>query len=296
MNLSSVFMRYPVYLASIAFMTLGTPAAAAQTFVSGGGVSVNVQDLDADLQRVPPELRAKTFADPVAVHTNISNIYVRRVLAAEAASTGMDKDPAVKAALEMARDRILSDLRLAQIDQAKQPSLKALQAYAMTVYKANPNKFDMPEQIKIRHILLRSGEQDARAKVEQMLKDLQAGASFEELAKTRSQDPGSAVKGGDLGWVARGRMVKPFEEAAFKLSQPGTLSGIVETQFGFHIIKLDESRPAGPRSFEEVKDILLKEAQSTLINNTRLAEKDRILSAAQFDNAAIEAFSKAQSK
>lgn len=296
MNLSSVFTRYSVCLVSMAFMTAVSTAATAQTFVTGEGVTVNVQDLDTDLQRVPPELRAKTFADPVAVPTNISNIYVRRVLAAEAASAGMDKDPAVNAALAMARDRILSDVRLAQIDQANQPSLETLDAYAFTLYKANPAKFDMPEQIKVRHILVRSAEQDAKGKIETILTELQAGANFEELAKTRSQDPGSAVKGGDLGWVSRGRMVKPFEDAAFKLNGSGAISDIIETQFGFHIIKLDETRPAGPRSFNEVKEILMKEAQTTLINNGRLAEKDRILSAAQFDNAAIEAFSKTQAK
>ena len=90
--------------------------------------------------------------------------------------------------------------------------------------------------------------------------------------------------------------MKPFEDAAFKLAKVGELSDVVETTFGFHIIKLEEKRPAGVKSFEEVKDALLKEAQGSIVNNGRAKEQDRILSAARFDTEAIEAFAKSQRK
>ncbi|WP_028448820.1 SurA N-terminal domain-containing protein [Chitinibacter tainanensis] len=107
------------------------------------------------------------------------------------------------------------------------------------------------EERKVSHILLNAPKDmkaDEKAKVrqqaEQILAELKANpARFAELAKAKSQDPGSAANGGDLGFFARGAMVKPFEEAAFKL-QKGQLSGVVETEFGFHILKLDDIKGA----------------------------------------------------
>jgi peptidyl-prolyl cis-trans isomerase C len=266
----------------------------AQTLVSGGGVSITVQDVESDLLRVPLEVRANTFSRPDAVQSNVANIHVRRVLAAEAVRGGIDKSSAVQAALELARDRILSDARLEQIDKSSVPSAEALTAYAQSTYNANPKKFESLQEIKISHILLLTATPNARTDIEKILEKLKAGGSFDEIAKAQSQDQGSAAKGGSLGFVTRGRMVKPFEDAAFKLTQPGELSGVVETNFGFHIIKLEENRPAGIRSFESVKETLINEARTAAINSGRQVVKEKILSTANFDLPAIEAFAKAQ--
>jgi peptidyl-prolyl cis-trans isomerase C len=283
-------------LSLIALLSFGLSGAMAQTLVSGPQVVVNVQDLESDLLSVPPDVRANTFSRPTDVQNNVSNMYVRRVLAAEAVSKGMDQVPSIKAALDLARDRVLSDARLSQIDQAALPSPEAVEAYAQSTYKADPKRFEGPEQVRVRHILRRVSESDARSQAEQILKALKAGADFEQIAKARSQDTGSASLGGDLGLISRGRLVKPFEDAAFNLSKPGELSEVIETNFGFHIIKLEERRPAGIRSFDDVKDGLVKEVQGKLISNARLKEQDRILEAAKFDTPAIEAFAKAQGK
>jgi peptidyl-prolyl cis-trans isomerase C len=268
--------------------------AVAQTFIEGNGVKVVASDLENDLLQLPQEYRATAFIKPEAVANNASTIYVRRVMAAQAQAQKMDQDPRVKAALDIARDRILSDVRLEQIDKANMPTAEAAEAYARAQYKANPEAFEAPEQVRVKHILLRSQEHNVKAKMDEIVVALKSGASFEELAKARSQDPGSAVKGGDLGLVARGRMVKPFEDAAFSLTKPGEISGIIESQFGLHILKLEERKPAGIRSFDEVKDTLIKQAQTTLINKGRLEQKDKIIGAAKIDHAAIEAFAKSQ--
>ena len=107
------------------------------------------------------------------------------------------------------------------------------------------------EQRKVRHILIQTGEDKdaARSKVESIKQELDQGADFAELAKKYSQDPGSATNGGDLDWVALGEMVKPFEQKLFSMEK-GAVSDVVETQFGFHIIKLDDvrSEPVAPLS------------------------------------------------
>lgn len=293
MSLSKLLASTKTRFLPVAFMTLmGFSVIHAQTLVSGAGVSVTVQDLKQDIERVPKELRIKTFSDPQAVQTNVSNTFVRRVLASEAVQQHLDQDPTIKAALDAARDRILSDARLAKIDAANVPTEEKMLAYARTSYKANTKRFDLPEEVRVRHILIRPGESDARTKTEQLLKELKNGANFEELARKHSQDPGSAMNGGDLGMQQRGRMVKPFDDAAFKLSTIGELSEVIETQFGFHILKLEEKRPAGIRDFDLVKDTLLKEAKSKLINEGRLVEQERILSTAKIDTEAIATFAK----
>ncbi len=284
------------FLMILGLMFGGGNLVLAQVLVSGSGVVLTAQDMQADLQRVPPEARAATFSRPEAVHANATGLFVRRVLAAEAIQAGLDKDETIRLALELARDRVLAEARLAQLDATNQPNPKAAEAYAESTYKANPSRFGVGEQVRIRHILVRLDEPNAKQVAEQILEELKAGASFEELAKARSKDPGSAAKGGDLGLVTRGRMVKPFEDAAFKLGKAGELSEVVESNFGYHIIRLDERIPAGAKSFADVKEQLVKEAQSTVVNNGRAKTQDHILASAKFDTDAIAAFARSQRK
>ena len=289
-------MSFKLRLVLAIWLGAAALAAQAQTLVSGGGIAVDVQDVEYDLLRVTPEIRTNTFSRPEMVQNNVANILVRRALAAEAVKDGIDKNPIVRAALEAARDKILSDALLEQIDKSNTPNLAALTAYAQTSYNTNPKKFESPQEIKISHILLLTATPNAREDIEKILQRLKAGANFDEIAKAQSQDTGSAAKGGSLGFVTRGRMVKPFDEAAFKLTQPGELSPVVETSFGFHIIKLEENRPAGIRSFDSVKETLINEARASAISSGRQVVKERILSNANFDLSAIEAFAKAQKR
>jgi peptidyl-prolyl cis-trans isomerase C len=137
-------------------------------------------------------------------------------------------------------------------------------------YKLYKDKFSFPEQVKVRHILFKfspnmSEEERKKLKerAEMVLERLKKGEDFAELAAEYSEDPGSAKKGGDLGYFQRGKMIKPFEEAAFSL-KPGQLSEIVETRFGYHIIKGEDYKEAGTKTFNEVKDSIKAELQIEL--------------------------------
>ncbi len=114
-------------------------------------------------------------------------------------------------------------------------------------YQSNPEEFKAPEQIRARHILVDvdpgandTEHEDAKKKIEDILNQAKDGTDFAELAKTHSEAE-SRFKGGDLGFFSRGQMVKPFEEAAFAL-KPGEISQVVQTQFGYHIIKVEEKK------------------------------------------------------
>ena len=125
-------------------------------------------------------------------------------------------------------------------------------------YRENFSRFSIPEQRSARHILIKTSEEDTedilaekRNRAEQVLELAKSGEDFTELAKQYSEGP-TGPKGGDLGSFTRGRMVKPFDDAAFSLKE-GEISDIVETQFGFHIIKLEKIEPAYTRTLEEAR-------------------------------------------
>ncbi|HJW24606.1 MAG TPA: SurA N-terminal domain-containing protein [Rhodocyclaceae bacterium] len=123
-------------------------------------------------------------------------------------------------------------------------------------YEGHKDRYMQPEERRASHILIAADKGDkaqAKAKAEEVLKEVQKNpAAFPELAKKYSQDPGSAAKGGDLGFFGRGMMVKPFEDTAFQLKE-GEISGIVESDFGFHIIKLTGIHPGKERPLSEVR-------------------------------------------
>lgn len=115
-------------------------------------------------------------------------------------------------------------------------------------YQENRKEFDRPEQVRVRHILV---ETEAEARF--VLARLSRGEKFEDLARQLSKDPGSKEQGGDLGFVARGQLVPEFEQAAFGLA-PGQVSGIVRTQYGFHIIQGVARQRAQPSTLAEVRE------------------------------------------
>jgi peptidyl-prolyl cis-trans isomerase D len=133
-------------------------------------------------------------------------------------------------------------------------------------YDGHKDRFTQPEERRASHILIASeklGKDKAKAKAEEILIEVRKNpAGFADLARKNSDDPGSAAKGGDLGFFGRGMMVKPFEEATFKLKD-GEVSGIVESDFGFHIIKLTGIHEGKEKPLAEVKGEIEAELKKT---------------------------------
>ena len=133
-----------------------------------------------------------------------------------------------------------------------------LQAY----YNAHQVQFQVKEQVRVRHILIAAPKGDtkaapiAKAKAEDLLKQIKAGGNFAELASKNSDDPGSKAAGGELGWLDRGKTVPEFDKAAFSLA-PGQTSDIIQTQFGYHILQVEDKKTAHLRPLAEVKSEIL---------------------------------------
>jgi peptidyl-prolyl cis-trans isomerase D len=141
-------------------------------------------------------------------------------------------------------------------------------------YQGHQKDYQVPEEVKVRHILIKVDagadpkvDAAAKQKAEDLLKQIKGGADFAALAKANSDDPGSKEQGGELGMIQRGVTVPPFEKAAFGL-EPGQISDVIKTQFGYHIIKVEEKQTAHLKSLDEVKAQIL----ATL---TRQAEADQ---------------------
>jgi peptidyl-prolyl cis-trans isomerase D len=154
-------------------------------------------------------------------------------------------------------------LQLIVADQAKvADTIQVTDAQVQDYYNAHKDEYRTPERVRARHILLSTANKPKdevpkiKAQAEALLKQIKAGGDFAELAKKNSQDPSSAVKGGDLGWVSRGQMVKPFEDAVFTL-KPNEISNVVTTEYGFHIIQVQETQPAHLQTLDEVKPAII---------------------------------------
>jgi len=125
-------------------------------------------------------------------------------------------------------------------------------------YNNNIDQYTTPEQVRASHILLKTeGKDDAavKAKAEEVLKQARAGADFAELAKKYSEDEASAKQGGDLDYFGKGRMVPEFDQVVFSM-EPGKISDPVKTQYGYHIIKLVDKKPATTRPYAQVRQQL----------------------------------------
>lgn len=256
------------------------------------GVAVTVTDVLADAQRMPPEVRALIFGDVGRLAQQASNLAVMRSLAERGRAEGLAQDPMVAAAMRQAAESVLGNALLARAAESVTVDRAAVERLALSDYRSNPQRFRTEEEVRARHILIRG--EGAVEKAQALRKQLLVpGADFADMASKHSED-GSAARGGDLGFFARGRMVAPFEKVAFTL-EPGTLSEVVESEFGAHLILVEERRPPGVRPFEEVRETLVAEIVRRLQGEARSALAAPVQAAVVPDLDALQAFSAAQS-
>jgi peptidyl-prolyl cis-trans isomerase C len=284
------------FLAAITVAAFSIPASAQLVLGSGGDVKVTDADMRAAGELIPLSARAGVLSRKDSVGQQAEGLYLRRALAEEALKAGIDKDPAVAGVLQLQRERTLSDAFLAAQDKAVAPSDAVQEAYAQAAYKANPAKFEQPALTRAKHILVRNSGPQSKAKAEEMLARIKAGASWDEVARNESEDIETSASGGDLGYFPAGKMVKPFEDAVAGIKNPGEIGGPVLTEFGYHLIKLEERRPAGLLPYADARESLRAEARTRAYRDARETKINKLLSQFKADPAAIEAFTKQYAK
>lgn len=240
-----------------------TAVAADKAFVKVNGVSVSQNIADAFMA----EQKAKGAPDSAELRNAVREELIRReLLVQEAKKAGIDKKPDVAAQAEAAKQAVLIRSYVQQYVQKnpiKDEQLKA--EYDKIKAQVGGTEY------KASHILVKE-ESEAQTVID----NLKKGAKFDELAK-QSIDPGSKDSGGDLGWAAPSNYVKPFADALAKLAKGKYTETPVKSEFGYHVIMLDDTRPTTFPPFEEVKPRLLQQAQTqqitTMVDGLRAKAK-----------------------
>jgi len=241
--------------AAAAALALLAPLAQAQNVTVVNGKPVPKSRVDALLkqavkpgQPIPPELEQR--ARDVTVQ--------QEILAQEAERRGLAATPEFRTQMELVRTRVLVDQLRADFEK-KNPVTEAEMRAEYAKVKAEAGT---GTEYRARHILVEK-EEEAKA----ILAQLKNGAKFEELAKKSSKDPGSAQNGGDLDWASPQNFVPEFSQAMTSLKKGETTQQAVKSQFGYHIIKLEDTREAQFPAFEEVKPQLEQRVAQIKLQN-----------------------------
>ena len=194
-----------------------------------------------------------------------------QLLAAQGLKDAVDKDPDVAARLDVLRMRVLADAESQKYLKGKEPTDQELHAeYDSAIAQMDKTEYHA------RHILVAT-----QAQAEQVIKKIKGGAKFEDVAKAESTD-GSKERGGDLGWFNLSRMAKPFSDAVKGLKKGEMTSVPVQTQFGWHVIKLEDTREVAPPPFDQVKQqvgngVVQKKLQAYVDGLKKAAKIDKSL-------------------
>lgn len=227
------------------------------TVLESSHVEVTVEDIERYIVENLPldEAQRQGVLNRPGIYREMAeNIYLMRALAEEAKNAPGYDEAQARWAARMAFQRRLVDAYHVEYVRSQLQNVD-WESAAREEYAANPERYARGERISAAHILLRTDERsDAEAKglAQEVHERILAGEDFAALAKQYSED-GSADNGGDLGFFGAGKMAPPFEQAAFSLENPGDISELVKTRFGYHIIMLNERKPAERIPFDEVR-------------------------------------------
>jgi len=195
----------------------------------------------------------------------LNGMIAEAVLVQKAREEGLDRKEEVKRKLQNVEERVLLE---AMVQELQKGRIAVSDEEVKEHFKKNEDKFSHPEQVRVSHILVKK-KSDAR----KVLNELREGASFEKLAQKYSIDSITAPRGGDLGYISRGEMIPQFEEVAFGLGRKGDISQIIETPFGYHLVKLTDRKKMGTKTPEEIEYEIRTKIQNEKLD--RLMEKYR---------------------
>ncbi len=265
-------MRPICYCTGVLLLFLTGIASAADDAIlaKAGDYVFRQSDFNGLISYSPPQVQKQLRDDPKQQTVLIRKVMEQKIIADLARKEGFDQTNDMK---EKAR-YILNDFLAGEYLQATKKKLaakvKLTDSDLRQYYQANLNIFTIPEQARVRQILIRIpkgadgiAREEARAKAKEIHKKLKAGGDFEKLAAEYSEDQATKGKGGDMGYLIRGQMEKSFDDVAFSL-KPGETSYIVETVQGYHILFCENHMDSRVKSYDEAKDYIERQVQDRI--------------------------------
>lgn len=229
-----------------------------------GDYVVTQSYLDEMIAAMPEPQRAQ-LSTPEGKKQLLNNIVEAHMFANEAVRRKLNESASAKCMMQNMMDQVLASEYVRYLRDQVKVSDEDVKAY----YEQNKDRFKQAETVKARHILVKT-EDEAKA----VLAELEAGKDFGQLAAEKSTCP-SKARGGDLGWFEKGRMVPEFDTAAFALKK-GERSGVVQTQFGYHIILVEDRREAGQKSLADAKPEIEEQLKREKFMQALTDEKTRL--------------------
>jgi len=257
----SKIMLAVIGLSTVAALT-ACNANKGQVLARVGSTKITSTQLEERIQQLPENIRPN-FEKKENQGVILDQMINEELLFQEAKRLGYEKHEDYKKQVKDFENQLRNAKKQALINSVLRDNIdgkiNVTDQEIVQFYDNNPSQFQSYEQRRAQHILVKT-----KAEAENILKDLKAGKSFDKLAQEQSIDP-TGKNGGDLGFFRKGDLVPDFEKAVFGLENKGDTSGIVQTQFGFHIIRLTDVRTLPKRSLNEMKS----QIQQVLYNQKR---------------------------
>lgn len=244
---------------------LSAPATKDPVVATVNGQPIYLSELEIAQQALPPQYRTMPLAS--VFPALLDRIADSKLVVGDARKNKIETDATFKRRMAFVEDQVIQDYWL-QREIAKRITADKLQQRYQEKVKSMPPE----EEVHARHILVAT-----EAEAKDLLAELKKGTPIEKLAKEKSTDKASGAEGGDLGWFKRTDMVKEFSDAAFALKKGELSEAPVKTQFGYHVIKVDDRRQAPPPTFEEMaeqlREDLARETVTAYIDQLRAGAK-----------------------
>jgi peptidyl-prolyl cis-trans isomerase C len=236
------------------------------------GQPIRLSELEVAQQSLPQQYRNMPLQ--AVFPALLDRIIDSKLVVQEGKKSKVTEDPAFKKRMAFVEDQVLQDFWI-QREIARQVTADKLQKR----YEERLKQMPTEEEVHARHILV-STEDEAKA----LIAEIKKGTAFDKLAKEKSTDKASGAEGGDLGWFKKSDMVKEFADAAFNLKKGELTEAPVKTQFGYHVIKVEDRRKAPPPAFEEMADQLKEEMAREAVT----AQLDQLRSGAKIEKFAMD--------